>query len=281
HIGTALNKVLKDMVVRLKTMEGFDSPYVPGWDCHGLPIEAKVMEKLGEKAASMTPLQIRKVCQRYAEGFVKLQSEQFQQLGVLGEFDNPYITMDPTYEASTLEVFASLVQNGLVYRQLKPIHWSIENRTALADAELEYHDRTDTSIFVLLPLVGDDAGPIPRKQGDRVGLLIWTTTPWTLPANRAVAVHPDFVYAALHLETADGPMTAVVAEDLRETVLAAVAARDDGWLTSHETLGTLRGQDLLDAKLRYAHPVLPGRDEPIVPALYVTLDQGTGLVHTA
>jgi isoleucyl-tRNA synthetase len=281
HMGTALNKVLKDIVVRIRTMEGFDAPYLPGWDCHGLPIEQRVMEELGDRAASMTGLEIRAACRAYADKYVKVQSEQFQRLGVIGEFETPYITMDPAYEAATLDVFTKLVEKGLVYRQLKPIHWSIENRTALADAELEYHDRQDSSIFVFLPLATEDAGPIPHEEGDEVGLLIWTTTPWTLPANRAVAVHPGFTYAAVRVRTPHGPRTFLVAEDLRETVLAAIEEHGDGWMTSHETLGTVFGQKLLDAGLRYRHPLVPGRDQPVVPAHYVTLDQGTGLVHTA
>src|ERR1035437_2768995 len=144
HVGTALNKVLKDMVVRIRTMEGCDSPYVPGWDCHGLPIEQKVADDLGKaKAAAMDPLEVRRLCREYAEKFQKLQSDQFLRLGVLGEFDRPYITMAPQYESAVMEVFALLAEQGLVYKQLKPVHWSIENRTALADAELEYQDRKD------------------------------------------------------------------------------------------------------------------------------------------
>jgi isoleucyl-tRNA synthetase len=280
HIGTALNKVLKDMVVRLRTMEGRNAPYVPGWDCHGLPIEQKVLEELGKQAAELDPLEIRRACRAYAEKYVSLQRDQFQRLGVLGEFDSPYITMDPAYEASTLEVFASLVEKGLVYRQLKPIHWSIENRTALADAELEYHDREDASVFVFLPLAGD-AGPIPHRDGDEVGLLIWTTTPWTLPANRAVAVHPEFSYEAVRTETPAGARTFLVAEDLREAVLAAIEAGEESWLGETEVLGSVPGSTLVAAGLRYAHPLDEGRDGPVLPANYVTLDTGTGLVHTA
>ncbi|NQU76105.1 MAG: class I tRNA ligase family protein, partial [Planctomycetes bacterium] len=149
HMGHLLNKVLKDFVVRYKTMIGCDSPFVPGWDCHGLPIEAKVMEQLGRSAGEMDRMAIREKCRHYAEQFIEVQKEQFKRLGVWGQFDDPYVTMDPAYEADVLEVFARLVAQGVVYRQLKPVHWSIENRTALADAELEYHDRQDTSIYVL------------------------------------------------------------------------------------------------------------------------------------
>jgi isoleucyl-tRNA synthetase len=281
HMGTALNKILKDMVIRIKTMSGMDAPYIPGWDCHGLPIEAKVMEELGEKAAQMGAGDIRKRCQEYARKFAAMQSDQFQRLGVLGEFDNPYITMNPGYEAAVLEVFARLVEKGLVYRQLKPVHWSIENRTALADAELEYHDREDSSIYVAFPLVGDGAGELGASADAPVSLLIWTTTPWTLPANLAVAVHPAFQYCQLRVETTDGCATWIVAEERREAVLAKVRADRADWLKSAEVVSTLTGQDLLDKELHYAHPIFADKTCPVVPADYVVLDEGTGLVHTA
>jgi isoleucyl-tRNA synthetase len=280
HMGTALNKVLKDMVVRVKTMCGYDAPYLPGWDCHGLPIEQKVMDELGTSAATMQPMDIRRRCRRYAEHFAAVQSEQFQRLGVMGEFDKPYITMHPEYEAGVLEVFARLVEKGIVYRQLKPVHWSIENQTALADAELEYHDREDISVHVAFP-VADGAPAIPHAEGDKVALLIWTTTPWTLPANLAVAVHPAFEYAAVHVDTADGPATYVVAAELVENVFGAVKSARGAWITGHKVLGTLTGKSLLDAGVTYHHPLIAGKVCPVVAADYVTLEDGTGLVHTA
>jgi isoleucyl-tRNA synthetase len=221
HMGTALNKVLKDIVIRVKNMNGLDAPYLPGWDCHGLPIEAKVMEQLGDKARQMTPADIRNRCHRYAADFVQTQSEQFQRLGVMGNFDDPYITMAPRYEAGVMEVFARLVEQGLVYRQLKPVHWSIENRTALADAELEYKDRQDVSIYVAFE-VTEASQRIPRGDGDTLALVIWTTTPWTLPANLAVAVHPDFEYQAVHAETPEGNFTWIVAAQRIGPLLAAL-----------------------------------------------------------
>jgi len=281
HMGTALNKVLKDMVVRIKTMAGFDAPYVPGWDCHGLPIEQKVMDELKATPGALPAGEIRGRCREYADKFAAMQSKQFQRLGVIGEFDDPYITMRPEYEASVLEVFARLVEHGVVYRQLKPVHWSIENQTALADAELEYHDREDASIYVAFPVVGPDGHGLPCKEGDRLALLIWTTTPWTLPANLAVAVHPKFEYAAVHAETLDGPVTFVVAAELVERTMAAVAEARSEWLRGHEVLETFPGQRLLDAKVEYAHPLIEGNRCPVVPADYVTLEEGTGLVHTA
>ncbi|MBS3733616.1 MAG: isoleucine--tRNA ligase [Phycisphaerae bacterium] len=281
HMGTALNKVLKDMVVRYKTMAGFDAPYIPGWDCHGLPIEHKVMEELKADGASerQEAMDVRRRCGDYAGTFATLQSDQFQRLGCMGAFDDPYITMRPQYEAGVLEVFARLVDAGIVYRQLKPVHWSIENRTALADAELEYHDREDTSIYVAFPLAGD--APDIARGGDAVSLLIWTTTPWTLPANLAVAVHPRFHYAAVRVETADGPATWLLAAERVEPTMHAIRAARGEWLKSHDVLETFEGARLLDANVRYRHPLIEGADCPLVAADYVTLEEGTGLVHTA
>ncbi|MDP6637391.1 MAG: isoleucine--tRNA ligase [Phycisphaerae bacterium] len=282
HMGTALNKVLKDMVVRVKTMCGMDAPYLPGWDCHGLPIEAKVMEKLGEKAKELDATVIRRICAEYAEKFVNLQRTQFKRLGVMGQFEEPYLTMNPAYEAAGLEVFARLVEEGLVFRQLKPVHWSIANQTALADAELEYHDREDSSIFVAMELVsGTEA--IPHKEGDRVALAIWTTTPWTLPANKAAAISPRFEYACVHVDTEDGAFTLVLADARLEAMLEAISATRPGWLKSHEVLARVAGQELLDASepITYAHPLSEGVTCPLVAADYVTLEDGTGIVHTA
>ena len=281
HMGHALNKVLKDMVLRIKTMAGFDTtPYIPGWDCHGLPIEAKVMEKLGEKAAGLDATVIRRICGEYAEKFVTLQSDQFLRLGVQGGYDDPYITMDPQYEAAAMELFARLVAQGLVFRQLKPVHRSIENRTALADAELEYHDRADSSITVAFKLI-NGAEAVPHAEGEPVSLLIWTTTPWTLPANRAVAVHPGFDYACVRVETEDGPATWVIADARLEALVSALEAKRPGYLTSHEVTARVKGTDLLAGNMEYAHPLSTDLVCPLVQADYVTLEDGTGLVHTA
>ncbi len=279
HMGHALNKTLKDMVVRIKTMTGYDAPIIHGWDCHGQPIEQKIVEQLGEKIKGMSRAEIRDLCQKYASKYVKLQGEQMQRLGVLGDFTQPYITMDPAYEAAVLEVFAQLVEQKLVYKQLKPVHWSIANQTALADAELEYKDREDSSIFVAFPLAG--GADKVSKSGGRPHLLIWTTTPWTLPANLAVAVHPDFEYAIVEADTADGAVMFIIAEQLREKVLGMVSQKRPGWLKSHKVAGKVSGQSLVDAKLMYSHPIIDGKVCPVVAANYVTLEDGTGLVHTA
>lgn len=281
HMGTALNKVLKDMVIRIRNMSATDAPYVPGWDCHGLPIEQKVMDELGPKAHEMDAGEIRRRCAAYADRFARLQSEQFQRLGVLGEFGAPYITMHPQYEADTLEVFARLAEQGLVYKQLKPVHWSIANRTALADAELEYEDREDTSVYVVFELSPESVAKVPCAQGDRVYLAVWTTTPWTLPANLAVAVHPDYNYASLHCETSGGPMTLVVAADLAERLVRSLETRRGEFLRRCEVTCTVRGADLVGSQLAYRHPLVEGQTCPVVPADYVTLEDGTGLVHTA
>ena len=280
HMGHALNKVLKDMVVRIKNMTGFDSPFVPGWDCHGLPIEQMVADELGEKVRAMTPMQIRACCAAYAEKYIKFQSQQFQRLAVFGDFENSYLTMDPKYEAAVLEVFARLVEEGVVYKQLKPVHWSIENRTALADAELEYQDRQDASIYVSLALTDESITALRGLEGP-VSLLIWTTTPWTLPANRAVAVHPDYEYQAIRVETAAGKATWIVAASRLEAIVSALQAKRAGWLKSHRIVGKFTGSELVNLKLRYRHPLTEGLACPLVPATYVTLEDGSGLVHTA
>ena len=282
HMGTALNKVLKDIVIRVRNMTGFDAPYVPGWDCHGLPIEAKVMDELGAKGRSMEPMEIRRRCQAYAANFASLQNQQFQRLGVMGQFDAPYITMDPKYEAAVLEVFARLVEQGLVRKQLKPVHWSIANRTALADAELEYHDRQDASVYVAFELTEESASKMPARLGSRAALAIWTTTPWTLPANLAVAVHPDFEYAAVSLDTPCGPATLIMAAKLVAAFMQACQPGGEGQAGQEpRILATMPGRELLDAGLEYRHPLFKDKVCPVVPADYVTLEDGTGLVHTA
>ena len=276
HLGHLLNKVLKDFVVRSKTMAGFDCPYVPGWDCHGLPIEHKVMQDLAEKAAGMAPMQIRKRCRDYAEKFVKLQSKQMQRLLTLADYDQPYLTMAPQYEAATLEVFAELVAKGLVYRMKKSVHWSIENRTALAEAELEYYDRQDTSIYALFEI--DDTDALPKSlaaPGDApVHLMIWTTTPWTLPANMAVAVDAHASYGLYRFDHQGAAHLTVLAEQLAQQVLAQSEA------TQVEQLGACEGWEMQQAGVMYGHPLQPWRC-PVLTADFVTLEDGTGLVHSA
>ena len=225
HMGTALNKMLKDFVVRSLTMRGFDSPYVPGWDCHGLPIEHKVVKDLGGKAAAMSHAEIRALCHAEAMKWVDVQRQQFRRLGVLGDWDNPYLTLDPRYEAGILDVLADLLDDGYIFRQLKPIHWCMTDRTALAEAELEYHDETTPSIYVNFPMVS--RVPAAWTQADESSdhdwhAMIWTTTPWTLPANVAIAVHPDLTYAGIrYIDPSSGrTVRTILAADLVAKVMA-------------------------------------------------------------
>ena len=276
HLGHLLNKVLKDIIVRSKWMSGYDVHYVPGWDCHGLPIEHQVMKNLGERAKELSTSQIRFKCEKYAEKFVGIQSEQMKNLGTTGDYANPYLTMKPDYEGATLEVFADLVEKGIVYRDLKPVHWSIANQTALADAELEYFDRKDTSIFVRFNLVDTSALPsgLNIPAGETVSVMIWTTTPWTLPANLAVAVAPEERYGLYRYTQSGQTYLTILGEGLSEKVLQSTETSDV------EALGFCTGEELAGAKPRYQHPFIE-RTGPIVVADYVTMEDGTGLVHTA
>ena len=279
HVGHLLNKVLKDFVVRSRAMMGERCPFTPGWDCHGLPIEHRVMselietgkiEKIAQLEQDAQRMAIRKMSAAYAEKFQKLQAEQMKRLLTLADYDAPYLTMTPDYESAVLEVFAQLVEQGVVYRALKPVHWSIANRTALAEAELEYHDREDPSVYVDFDAV--DAAAVAKAFGSdethRVGFLIWTTTPWTLPANLLIAVHPDFDYRLVRM---NGRLHVIAAELVQG--VAKVAG-----VEQVEELGTAKGRDLVG--LEYEHPFCD-RMGRIVEADYVTLEDGTGLVHTA
>jgi isoleucyl-tRNA synthetase len=271
HLGHLLNKVLKDMVVRFLTLAGFDSPYVPGWDCHGLPIEHKVMKDLGSKAATLSPTEIRELCRVEALKWVDTQRRQFERLGVMGDWKNPYLTLDPGYEASIIDVLADLVDAGHVFRQLRPIHWCVNDRTALAEAELEYHDATSPSIYVNFPMLSG----VPAEWGRAAWhVMIWTTTPWTLPANVAIAAHPEVEYAGVaYLEPDTGEhVHTILAADLVEKVLGLRG------ISVWSELGRVPGRVLEHAQYRH---VFLDRTSPLVLADYVTVDDGTGLVHTA
>jgi isoleucyl-tRNA synthetase len=268
HAGTAFNKILKDFIVKSKTMAGYDAPFVPGWDCHGLPIEIKVDSELGPRKAQMTPVEIRRECRRYAEYWVNVQRRDFKRLGVFGRWDDPYLTMSPQYQAAIARAFVEFLDRGYVYKGLKPVHWCIHCHTALAEAEVEYEDHTSPSIWVRFALVSDPAQLDPALAGRKVWGLIWTTTPWTIPANMAIAFHPDFDYAAV--ET-DGDVYLVAAP------LVEVTAQKCGWRQWRE-LARMRGRKLEGAVFR--HPFIE-RDSVGVLADYVTLEQGTGAVHTA
>src|SRR5918992_1018758 len=196
HIGTALNKVLKDLVVKTRTMMGYDAPYVPGYDCHGLPIELHVERKLGEKKRQMPPSSVRRACREFAADALKRQTRDFQRLGILGLWEQPYLTMSNRYEAETARLFGRFVERGYVYKGARPVYWCIHDQTALAEAEVEYNEHKSPSVYVKFPLASDPASIDKALAGRKVFFLIWTTTPWTLPSNLGIAVHPDFEYAA-------------------------------------------------------------------------------------
>ena len=270
HLGTALNKVLKDIVVKSKTMAGFDAPYVPGWDCHGLPIELKVDRELGKKKRDMSVADFRRACRRYAEKFVGLQAADFQRLGVLGDWDQPYLTMTPAYQSAIVRALGRFVEQGVVYKGKKPVHWCLHCRTALAEAEVEHEPHTSPSIYVEFLLRAESATTLAQRAlADRpVSVLIWTTTPWTIPSNLAVAFHPEVDYGVYEVDGA----AVIVAERLAEQVAVAVGR------TFGPRLVSLPGRDL--EGLRFRHP-LYDRDSVAVLADYVTLEHGTGAVHTA
>ncbi len=277
HIGHALNKILKDIIVKSKTMAGFRVPYLPGWDCHGLPIEHQVLKELGDKKKNLDVLAIRRLCREYAEKYLGIQREEFRRLGVLGEWDHPYVTMDPAYEATILREFGKFVEQGGVYKGLKPVLWCMVDQTALAEAEVEYEDHTSPSIYVKFPVVTqpnllggsaifDLAFPPDVKS---VSVVIWTTTPWTLPANQALCLHPEFDYAFVQV----GPDVLIIAQKLVEEVAKACG------LTGYRVLGTRKGAQGFPG-LECQRPLSTGLS-PILLGEFVTLDQGTGCVHIA
>ncbi len=264
HIGTALNKVLKDSILRYKSMRGFRTPYVPGWDCHGLPIEHKVAKNLKDEGKRLSPLEIRQNCAEFSRGFIEKQRGQFKRLGILADWDREYRTMNPEYESVILETFAAFVKKDLVYRSKKPVYWSIPCGTALAEAEVEYQDHKSPSIYVHFEIA--EASEIDLEGP--VSFVIWTTTPWTLPANLAVAVHPRFQYVALKYQG----RTYIVAEELADSLIAKW-----DWL-GVEKGKVFKGSELEGLKAK--HPFID-RESPIVSAEYVTAESGTGCVHTA
>jgi isoleucyl-tRNA synthetase len=268
HLGTALNKCLKDFIVKSKTMAGFDAPYVPGWDCHGLPIEIKVDKELGGKKLQMRPTDVRAECRKYAQKFLDLQRQQFKRIGVFGRFDRPYATMNPQYESVVLRTFFSFYENGFVYKGLRAVYWCMHDETALAEAEVEYENHTSPTVWVKYALADDPAKIDPALAGKKVSTIIWTTTPWTLPASMAVAFHPDEEYVALE----SGGEVYVVASKL-----ARDAAEKSG-LANPRELAHFPGRKM--ERLNFQHPFL---DRKILGVLaeYVTMDTGTGVVHTA
>ena len=273
HMGTALNKCLKDFIVKSKTMAGFDAPYVPGWDCHGLPIEIKVDKELGGKKLQMRPTDVRAECRKYAQKYLDLQRTQFKRIGVFGRFDRPYATMNPQYESVVLSTFFSFYENGFVYKGLRAVYWCMHDETALAEAEVEYENHTSPTVFVKYAQLDDPAKVFSGEAGaalagKKVSTIIWTTTPWTLPASMAVAFHPDEDYVALE----SGGEVYIVAAKLAKDVAEKCGLADP------VELADFAGRNL--EQLNFQHPFL---DRKILGVLadYVTMDTGTGVVHTA
>jgi isoleucyl-tRNA synthetase len=268
HLGTAMNKCLKDFIVKSKTMSGYDAPYVPGWDCHGLPIEIKVDKELGGKKLQMPATSVRNACRKYAQKFLDLQRQQFKRIGVFGRFDQPYATMTPQYESVVLQTFFSFYENGFVYKGLRAVYWCMHDETALAEAEVEYEDHTSPTVWVKYALLDDPAQIDPSLAGKKLNTIIWTTTPWTLPASMAVAFHPDEEYVAIE----SGGEGYIVASKL-----AKDAAEKCG-LANPRELAHFPGRKM--ERLNFQHPFL---DRKILGVLadYVTMDTGTGVVHTA
>src|SRR5436309_7923603 len=273
HLGQALNKILKDMVVKSRNMMGYDAAFRPGWDCHGLPIEHRVDRELGESKRGMKPLEIRKVCRTYAEKFIDIQREEFRRLGIFGEWSTPYLTLDPEYEAVIVELLGSFFASGSAYFGKMPVHWCGSCETALAEAEVEYQDHSSPSIYVRFELESPEMRQRFTSIADRnLSILIWTTTPWTLPANLAIAFHPDYAYDLVDLGSEVLIMARERVEEVARTCGLRVAA----------SLGTLPGREIV--KLGRALRPYPQKDRPyslLVLGEHVTLDQGTGCVHTA
>jgi isoleucyl-tRNA synthetase len=277
HLGHALNKCLKDFVVKSKNMAGFDAPYIPGWDCHGLPIEIKVDQKLGGKKLQMKPLDVRLECRKYAQYYLDQQREQFKRIGVLGRFDKPYSTMSPEYESVVVATFYEFFEQGFVYKGLRPVYWCMHDRTALAEAEVEYETHTSPTVYVRYRMQSDPRTIDPvladaRIHGDKpVYTIIWTTTPWTLPASMAVAFHPTEEYVAL--EAQDGIY--IVAEKLAKSVAGKCGFPDA------KTVARFSGKAM--EHTWFYHPFLPWEKRRILGVIadYVTMDTGTGVVHTA
>jgi len=267
HLGHALNKILKDFIIKTKSMEGYYAPYIPGWDCHGLPIEHKVDQEIKEKRHTMNISDVRRLCREYAQRFVDIQREEFKRLGVFGEWQNPYTTLDTRYESDIIHFFNSFVKNNNIYRKKRPVYWCISCQTALAEAEVEYHNHTSPSITVRFALESPPAFLSQAAKNKPIDILIWTTTPWTIPANLAIAVHPDFDYSLFEM---DGEL--FIAASRLIPVLCETTGK------TYRILTNFKGEALKGFKAR--HPLFQ-RDSLIINTEYVTLDAGTGCVHTA
>jgi isoleucyl-tRNA synthetase len=288
HIGHAVNKILKDIIVKARTLDGYDAPYIPGWDCHGLPIELAVEKKVGRPGQKLDVNAFRAACRKFAQEQVEQQRTDFKRLGVLGDWDRPYLTMDPAYEAAQIRAFGRIIENGHLYKGAKPVHWCLDCRSALAEAEVEYEDKTSPAVDVAFRVVdradfvrrlGLDAAAQAATAALPASLVIWTTTPWTLPANEAVALRADLQYALVEIERSDAGEGAaparellVLADELRGACLARYGAAE---IAVHA-----RFEGSVLERLALEHPFLP-KQVPVILGDHVTLDAGTGAVHTA
>ena len=280
HLGHSLNKILKDIIVKSSTLDGYDAPYVPGWDCHGLPIEMQVEKTHGRVGQKISAKEFRAACREYAIRQVDLQRSEFKRLGVLGDWDHPYLTMAPRFEAEQLRAFALIIKNGHVYKGFKPVHWCLNCRSALAEAEVEYEDKTSPSVYVRFAVV--DGGDLAARMAisaqqrgladDPTSIAIWTTTPWTLPANRAVAVHPQFTYSLVEFDLGGGRERLLLADELVASVMSSLG------VTTWVVIAQTKGEALEHLSLQ--HPFYD-RKVPVILGEHVTLDAGTGAVHTS
>ena len=269
HIGTALNKILKDMIVRYKNMTGYKAPYIPGWDTHGLPIESAILKNKKIKRDELTDVEFRDKCREYALSFVDRQRSEFQRLGVIGDWDNPYLTLKPEFEAAQIRVFGKMAEKGYIYKGLKPVYWCYTDETALAEAEIEYQDDPCTTIFVKFKVKEDKGKLASLTDLDHTYFVIWTTTAWTLPGNRAISVNPEFTYALMKAENGE---VYIVAKDLAEAVAKAAG------IEHYEIIAELPGSEL---ELMTAQHPLMDQESVVLCGDHVTLDAGSGCVHTA
>ncbi|MCK5722356.1 MAG: class I tRNA ligase family protein, partial [Gammaproteobacteria bacterium] len=275
HIGHAVNKVLKDIIIKSKTLSGFDAPYIPGWDCHGLPIELMVEKKIGKAGIKVSHSEFRDACRKYAAKQVDGQREDFKRLGILGEWDNPYLTMDYKFEANIVRSLGKIIKNGHLHKGSKPVHWCVDCGSSLAEAEVEYEDKTSPAIDVRFELLNEEALMARCSNVDGavgtgpISIVIWTTTPWTLPANQAVAVNPEFEYAVVQCDGvgAHVPERLIIAQDLLSDVMARYDVDD------YRVVAYCKGSDLEDLKVM--HPFYD-REVPIILGDHVTLEAGTG-----
>ena len=272
HMGTALNKIIKDIIIRDKNMEGYQAPYVPGFDTHGLPIELKALSSVGDKKKDISKLELRQICEKFATEHIDIMSDQFKRLGVIGDFEHPYLTLKPEFEARQIEIFGEMAKKGYIYKGLKPVYWCPDCRTALAEAEIEYAEDECDSIYVRFKLTDDPNGVLAKHNIplDKAWIVIWTTTPWTMPANVAIALHPDFEYAWVECE---GEIL-FMAKEMLEAV-GKVCKKD-----LSNIIGTCQGKDMEYAECRHPFETIDRRSL-VVLADYVTLEAGTGCVHTA